>query len=109
MLDANGPHYFVVMHSPGPAWVPGTAYNDQPDFQKHADYISGLQDQGKIVISGPFMKVPGGLSGTLADGGMAVLQASNLEEAIGLAIDDPTVRSGMIEAKVRTMWVPFHD
>lgn len=53
MVDEKGPHYFVAFHSPGPKWVEGTPYNEQPDFGKHVDYISRLHDNGKIVLGGP--------------------------------------------------------
>lgn len=32
MIDHNGPHYYVVFQTPGPSWVEGTAYNEQPDL-----------------------------------------------------------------------------
>jgi uncharacterized protein len=108
MLDENGPHYFVVFHSPGPNWVEGTAYNEQPRFMDHVHYINGCHDEGKIVLSGPFMESPGGLGGVLASGGMAIFKAANIEEATKLGTDDPTVQSGMLNVDVRTWWVPFH-
>jgi hypothetical protein len=40
MIDENGPHYFVVFHSPGPNWIDGTAYKEQPEFMDHVNYIS---------------------------------------------------------------------
>ena len=109
MIDENGPHYYVVFHSPGPAWIDGTPYNEQPRFMDHANYISELHDQGRIVLSGPFMQTPGGMSGIMASGGMAVIRAANLAEATKLGIDDPTVRSGMLAVDIKTWWLPFHD
>jgi uncharacterized protein YciI len=109
MIDENGPHYFVAFHSPGPNWVAGTPYNEQPSFMEHANYISGCHDKGKIVLSGPFMDAPGGMAGKMASGGMAIFRAANLEEAIKLGTDDPTVRSGMLNVDVKIWWVPFHD
>jgi uncharacterized protein len=75
----------------------------------HAQYISRLHDEGKIVLSGPFMNKPGGLSIELAEGGMAILKADNLENAIRFGTEDPTVQSGMLNVEVNTFWVPFHD
>ena len=49
------------------------------------------------------------MAGTMAAGGMAVFKAANLEEATRLGIDDPTVQSGMLNADVKTWWVPFHS
>lgn len=109
MLDENGPNYFVAFHSPGPSWVEGTLYNEQPHFMDHANYISGLHDKGKIVLSGPFMKTTGGMAGTMASGGMAIFKAADLEEATKLGTDDPTVKSGMLNVDMKIFWVPFHD
>ena len=108
MVDEKGPHYFVAFHSPGQKWVEGTPYNEQAEFPKHVAYINGLHDQGKIVLSGPFMDEPGGLAGKLADGGMAILKAADLKEATKLGTDDPTVRSGMLKVELKTFRVPFH-
>jgi uncharacterized protein YciI len=109
MVDENGPHYFVVFHSPGPKWVEGVPYNEQPQFMEHVNYISGCHDRGLIVLSGPFMEQPGGLAGKLASGGMAVFRAADIAEATRLGTDDPTVQSGMLKAEIKTLWVPFHD
>jgi uncharacterized protein len=106
--DADGPHYYVVFHSPGPKWVKEKRYNEQPDFMVHVKYMSDLHEKGKVLISGPFMEVEGGLNGRLAPGGMIVLRTKSLEEAARLAKDDPTVKSGMINAEVKILWVPFH-
>jgi uncharacterized protein YciI len=108
MVDEKGPPYFVAFPSPGPKWVEGFPYNEQPKFPKHVEYISGLHDKGKIVLSGPFMEKPGGLAGKLANGGMAILKAADLEEATKLGADDPTVQSG-IRVEMKTLWVPFHN
>jgi len=55
------------------------------------------------------MEKPGGLSGKLANGGMAILKAADLEEATRLGTDDPTVQSGMLRVEMKTFWAPFHD
>ena len=109
MVDEKGPHYFVAFQSPGPKWVEGVPYNQQPDFPKHVGYISGLHDQGKIILSGPFMEELGGLNGKLADGGMTVFKAEDFEEANRIGTEDPTVKSGMLNVEVKAFWVPFHD
>ena len=109
MIDENGPHYFVMFHSPGPNWVDGKRYNEQPEFMDHVNYISGLHDEGKIILSGPFMEKVGGLAGVLAPGGMAVFRAADLVEATKLGTSDPTVQSGMLAVEIKTLWVPFHE
>ena len=108
MIDENGPHYFVAFQTPGPKWVAGVKYNEQPQFMDHVAYMMEMQKQGITVLSGPFMEKAGGLKGVLADGGMTIFKAANLEAAIRIGTDDPTVKSGMLNVEVRMFWVPFH-
>ncbi|NYI00389.1 uncharacterized protein YciI [Cupriavidus plantarum] len=108
MVDENGPHYFVAFQTPGPKWVPGVKYNEQPEFGVHVAYMIEMHDKGLTVMSGPFMKEAGGLSGVLDDGGMTIFKAKDLAEATRIATDDPTVKSGFLNVEVKMMWVPFH-
>jgi uncharacterized protein YciI len=71
--------------------------------------MTELQDKGLTVLSGPFMEKAGGLKGVLADGGMTIFKAKNLDEAIRIGTDDPTVKSGMLNVEVKMFWVPFHE
>ena len=71
--------------------------------------MTELQDKGLTVLSGPFMEKAGGLKGVLADGGMTIFRAADLNEAIKIGTDDPTVKSGMLNVDVKMMWVPFHE
>jgi uncharacterized protein YciI len=109
MVDVNGPHYFVAFQTPGPKWVPGVRYNEQPEFMTHVGYMTELQERGLTVLSGPFMERAGGLDGVLADGGMTIFRATDLDEAIRIGTDDPTVKSGMLNVEVKMLWVPFHE
>ena len=109
MVDENGPHYFVAFQTPGPNWVKGVKYNEQPEFMAHVGYMVELQERGLTVLSGPFMEKAGGLNGVLADGGMTIFRAADLEEATRIGTDDPTVKSGMLAVEVKMMWVPFHE
>jgi uncharacterized protein YciI len=108
MVDENGPHYFVSFQTPGPKWVHGVQYNEQPEFMKHVSYMNELHDKGLTVLSGPFMKKAGGLDGVLEDGGMTIFKAASIDEATKISTDDPTVKSGMLNVEVKMMWVPFH-
>jgi uncharacterized protein YciI len=109
MIDENGPHYFVAFQTPGPKWVPGVKYNEQPEFMNHVGYMTLMQERGQTVLSGPFMAKAGGLNGVLEDGGMTIFKAADMEEARKIATDDPTVQSGMLNVEVKMLWVPFHE
>jgi len=108
MIDENGPHYYVAFQTPGPNWVPGVRYNEQPEFMVHVGYMDQMQAKGQTVLSGPFMEKAGGLNGVLEDGGMTIFKAADLAEATKIATDDPSVKSGMLNVTVKTFWVPFH-
>jgi uncharacterized protein YciI len=108
MVDENAPHYFVAFQTPGPKWIQGVKYNEQPDFMKHVAYMDEMHEKGQTVLSGPFMEKAGGLSGVLEDGGMTIFKAADLAEAKRVATDDPTVQSGMLNVEVKMFWVPFH-
>jgi hypothetical protein len=56
MVDTNGPHYFVAFQTPGPNWVKGLKYNEQPEFMAHVGYMTELQDRGITVLSGPMRR-----------------------------------------------------
>jgi uncharacterized protein YciI len=108
MIDEHGPHYYVAFQTPGPNWVAGVQYNEQSEFFDHVGYMVEMQEKGLTVLSGPFMKVAGGLNGVLEDGGMTIFEAADYDEAVRIAIEDPTVKSGMLKVDVKTFWVPFH-
>lgn len=109
MIDEDGPHYFVAFQTPGPKWVDGVKYNEQPEFMDHVGYMTELQERGLTVLSGPFMEKAGGLNGVLADGGMTIFRADDMDHAVKIGTDDPTVRSGMLNVDVKMLWVPFHE
>jgi uncharacterized protein len=109
MIDERGPHYFVAFQTPGPNWVEGVKYNEQPNFMKHVGYMDDMHEKGMTVLSGPFMEKAGGLAGTLENGGMTIFRANDFAEAKRIAADDPGVQSGMLNVDVKMFWVPFHD
>lgn len=55
------------------------------------------------------METVGGLNGVLADGGMTIFKAADLEEATKIATDDPSVKSGQLAVAVKIFWVPFRE
>ncbi|MCS5717744.1 hypothetical protein N1027_06300 [Herbiconiux sp. CPCC 205763] len=101
----NGPTYVILTQLPGPSWVEGTDYNDQPDFWTHVHYMEEIFATGNVVLSGPFMHAIGG---RVADGGMTVLKNVTVEEAQAIASADPT-DGGMINTSVQPWWIPFHE
>ena len=88
------PIRYVVIHRPGPNWLPGVAAFEQPGLQAHVEYFATLLKAGKLTMGGPFMDD--------ASGGMMIPEAgippNEIEE---FAAQDPTVKSGLLAFDVR--------
>ncbi|NEU13774.1 cytosolic protein [Methylobacterium sp. BTF04] len=108
MVDAEGASYFRACHSPGSTWVQGTPYDRQPGFDEHVAYIAECRNRGRIVPANPFREASDHIPSTLATGNVTIFRATDLEEALKLGANDPTVRSGMLRVDVEPWTVPFH-
>jgi len=95
---AAPPTYFVIQHSPGPAWRPGVDFRQQPGLGEHGRYYSQIMDKGLIVMGGPFLD---------NSGGMQILSTATEAEAQAIAAADPGVKSGLLTAKVRPWMAAF--
>lgn len=62
--------------------------------QAHVHHLEQLDKQGKLVLCGPFTDYPGG---------MVVITADSLDEAVGIAKADPFIASGCKTYEVRTL------
>jgi uncharacterized protein YciI len=89
---------FALVHRPGPAWVDETGYREQPGIERHIGYLRRLFDEGRMVMGGPFLDDAGGL---------ALIEADDMEEASTFAYDDPTVREGLLSVEVHPWRVVF--
>ena len=47
------PTFHVIMHRSGPEWKAGAPLEEQSGWERHADFMDGLVDQGFIVLGGP--------------------------------------------------------
>ena len=83
----------VVAHTPGPAWVPGVSFRDQPGVEHHLGTMRGWLEDGHLVMGGPFLDDAGG--------GMAVVAFDSVEAADAAAQADRAVRAGLLRAAVR--------
>lgn len=85
---------FVVMHSPGPKWLPGKTLFEQPGVREHVEHYRKLLESGKLAFGGPYLDSKGG--------GMMVPTAGVSEAEIAkYAAEDPAVESGLLLAEVR--------
>jgi len=65
---------------------------------KHVDFIRNLDDEGKLVLCGPFKGYPG-------VAGMIILKAESFEEADALCKAEPFVAEGYATYKLRALRV----
>jgi uncharacterized protein YciI len=93
---------FVIEHSPGPAWVNGVPYREQPGIDTHLRFMQSLHARGILVLGGPFLDEPGG-----THVGMAIVRASDVGDAEALAAEDASVVAGLIRVRVRPWLVPM--
>jgi uncharacterized protein len=82
---------FLVVYSPGPAWVVGSPVSEQP-MPEHLTFVRQLHDAGVLVSAGPFLD---------DTGGALVLRARSLAAAEAAVASDPAVRDGVMTATVK--------
>ncbi len=68
-------------------------------MQPHVEYLRKLHDQGKLLITGPFLDEKGG--------GMFMIEVQNEEEMRQIVSNDPAVTSGLSRSEVRPYKVVF--
>ncbi|MRD48507.1 hypothetical protein GHT07_14565 [Caenimonas koreensis DSM 17982] len=91
---------FVVFHRPGPAWVAGVPFREQPGLQAHVDHYRVQAAAGKSFGGGPFLDE--------TSGGMMVFRVGvSREDVEAVASSDPTVMSGLLLFEVRP-WFNAH-
>jgi len=81
---------FIVLYSPGPAWLAGKPIWEQP-LQAHGDYIHQLYLRGDLVMAGPF---------TDSTGGMAIIDVADENEAKAIVAGDPAVKENIFTAEL---------
>lgn len=68
-------------------------------IRDHVKHLQELDRRGQLIMCGPFSDSPGG---------MVIVRADSLEDAVLLAEEDPYVRSGIRSYEVRT-WTLSHE
>jgi uncharacterized protein YciI len=94
--DIRMKQFFAVIYSPGKNWIDGKSIFEQP-LDGHVAYVKSLNEDGTVLLAGPFRD---------DDGGLTILQAESDEEARLIIDEDPDVRAGILRADVRP-WRPL--
>lgn len=94
--------FFVLFHSPGPAWNQKLGFMEQPGIGEHIAFMRSLTERGLMVLGGPF-----GDEDPRVAVGMAVIAAADRAEAERLAHEDRSVEHGLLRVAVRPWIVPM--
>ena len=95
------PRYQVLFHRPGVGWQPGVPFREQLGVEHHQGFMQQLDNEGLLVLGGPFLDEE--------SGGMAVLRAGSVDEAMRLAHTDPSIEAGLLTVTVRPWLVPMRN
>ena len=90
-VPKNLKQYFLCLLEKGEKWTP-VQFAD-PAMQEHLAYIREQVEAGKFVVVGPALD-----QGRI--GGMAIINATSLEEAQKIASGDKMVQSGRLVAEI---------
>ena len=92
--------YYVVVHSPGEAWVENLDFREQPGVMDHVTHYARFLEQGKLLMGGPFLAPH--------SGGLMIAQPQVPEEELrAYAAADPAVQSKLLTFEIRSWYVPM--
>ena len=95
---------FVLIHRPGPRWLPAVPFPEQPGIMDHIAFMGRLDDEHRLILGGPFDDEWTGSSDS-TPAGMAIIEASGMAEAEVLAASDESIKAGLLTVTVRP-WRP---
>ena len=81
--------------------APGTGDLREQYRDAHLEFMRELRSAGKAKIGGPFLSA----DGKQRLGGMYILAATSLEEAINIANQDPFVKAGIYPSTQVQPWI----
>lgn len=88
----------VVFHSPGPNWLAGVDFREQPGVGEHVRHYAKLHEQGKLFGGGPFLEPDSG-------GMMIAAEEITREELEQFAAADPAVQAGLLTFEIKSWYV----
>jgi len=91
---------YLVFRNPGSAWVSGLPTRQQPNWDRHAQFMDELFEDGRIVLAGPYAD----LSRVLL-----IVEASDARDASALFDDDPWTTAGILVTTDVIEWTVFLD
>ncbi|XID90789.1 YciI family protein [Paenibacillaceae bacterium WGS1546] len=88
---------FVIHFRPGAAWVNGKSVFEQ-SLDDHGEYMQKLFDEKKLMIGGPYLD---------DRGGMAVIEATDKDEAAAILNNAPAIVRRIFEAEMYPLMAVF--
>ena len=89
MSQQAPPKRYLVLFSKGENWREGTLFKEQPEADRHDEYMASLRSSGQLIRGVPL---------TDGSGSVALLLAQDLEEARRLVEGDPMVQGSVMRA-----------
>ena len=94
---------FVLIHRPGTHWQANVPFPEQPGIMDHIGFMQRLDEEHRLILGGPFDDEWTGTESTPV--GMAIIEASGMQEAQLLVGSDESVKAGLLGVTVRP-WRP---
>src|SRR6266487_6028978 len=80
---------YLALFSKGKNWREGALFKEQPEAERHGEYMASLRSSGQLIRGVPL---------TDGSGSVALLLAQDLEEARRLVEGDPMVQGSDMRA-----------
>ncbi len=90
---APKPPLFMVEYDPGPSYLSGRPFADQPGIGEHAAYMDQLHASGILVFGGPFFD---DLDPLVMAGAWLFLDVGSATEAREIVDRDPAIAHGFL-------------
>jgi hypothetical protein len=91
---------FVVIYTPGSAWLPGKSFTEQPFLREHGRYMHQLFADKRLIMGARFLDNQGGLG---------MLDVASVAQAYEILAHDPAVLAQSLEAHVHPCHVVFNQ
>jgi uncharacterized protein YciI len=91
---------FVIIYTPGPAWLAGKSVFEQPFYREHGRYMHQLFVDKRLLMGGPFLDNQGALG---------ILDVASVAQALEIVERDPAVLAQFVEAHVHPWQVAFNQ
>jgi uncharacterized protein YciI len=82
---------FVVIYTPGPAWLAGKSATEQPSFREHRRYMHQFFADKRVLMGGPFLDDQGGLG---------IVDVTNEAQVQEILAHDPAVLAKVFQPHV---------